>query len=105
MHLNNVLMHLHKVFGTLITHLLPPEQPYKFVGKFYPNNPNDCDRWIPIGLYYDSGYGIYYPDKTETQKRGIRIDIPVKKTIESVINDQDVILDEALKYLKAKGFD
>jgi len=64
--------------------------------------------YIPMGgklaLSY-SGYGIYYPDKTETQRRGIRIDIPVKKTIESVINDQDVILDEALKYLKAKGID
>lgn len=52
-----------------------------------------------------SGYGIYYPDKTPTQRRGIRIDIPVKKTVESVVRDKDLAVEEALKYLKKKGID
>jgi carboxyl-terminal processing protease len=61
---------------------------------------------IPMGgklaISY-SGYGIYYPDKTQTQQVGVRIDIPVKKTIQSIINNQDVIMEEALKYLKQNG--
>ncbi len=50
-----------------------------------------------------SGYGIYYPDKTPTQQRGVKIDIQVKKTVENVMKDEDVALDEAVRYLKAKG--
>ncbi|MEO6850959.1 MAG: S41 family peptidase, partial [Mucilaginibacter sp.] len=64
--------------------------------------------YIPMGskltLSY-SGYGMYYPDKTPTQRRGVRINITIKKTVESVIKDQDVALDAALKYLKARGID
>ncbi len=60
---------------------------------------------IPIGgelnISY-SGYGIYYPDKRPTQGTGIKIDIPVKKTVESVTGDQDPIMDAALKYLRVK---
>ena len=63
---------------------------------------------IPMGgqlaISY-SGYGIFYPDKTPTQRRGVKIDIQVKKTIESVSKDQDVILNAALKYLKDRGID
>lgn len=63
---------------------------------------------IPMGgklcISY-SGYGIFYPDKTPTQRRGIRIDIPVKKTIESVRQDNDLAVEEALRYLKKKGID
>jgi carboxyl-terminal processing protease len=63
---------------------------------------------IPIGgkltISY-SGYGIYYPDRAPTQRRGIRIDIPVKKTVESVVKDQDLALEAALKYLRKGGID
>ncbi len=63
---------------------------------------------IPMGgkltISY-SGYGIYYPDKTPTQRRGVRIDIPVKKTVESAVKDQDLALEEALKYLRKMGID
>ena len=63
---------------------------------------------IPMGgklaISY-SGYGIYYPDKTQTQQVGVRIDIPVKKTIQSIINNQDIIMEEALKYLELKGIE
>jgi C-terminal processing protease CtpA/Prc len=58
---------------------------------------------IPIGnkmaLAY-SGYGIFYPDKTPTQRRGVRIDIEAKKTAKSLINGEDVALERALEYLK-----
>ena len=58
------------------------------------------------GMYIShSGYGIYYPDKTPTQQRGVRVDIAVKKTVESVIKNEDVVLNEALRYLKAKGIE
>ena len=42
---------------------------------------------IPVGgglsISY-SGFGIYYPDKTQTQRTGIKINIPVRKTIEAI---------------------
>ncbi len=63
---------------------------------------------IPMGgklfLSY-SGYGIFYPDKAPTQRRGIRIDVPVKKTIESIMQDKDLAFEEVLRYLKRKGID
>lgn len=61
------------------------------------------NRQIPVGsglkLSY-SCYGIYYPDKTQTQRTGIKIDIPVKKTIIGVKNNKDEILERALQYIK-----
>jgi carboxyl-terminal processing protease len=63
---------------------------------------------IPMGgkltISY-SGYGIYYPDKTPTQRRGIKIDMPVNKTVKGSIKGQDEILEKALKYLKERGID
>ena len=63
---------------------------------------------IPMGgkltISY-SGYGVYYPDKTITQRRGIKIDIPVKKTAESTVKSEDLILKRAMNYLKSKGID
>jgi hypothetical protein len=57
---------------------------------------------IPMGggvtMSY-SGYGVYYPDKTPTQQIGVRIDIPVKKTIEAIKNNRDEILERALQYI------
>jgi carboxyl-terminal processing protease len=57
---------------------------------------------IPMGggvsMSY-SGYGIYYPDKSQTQRTGIKIDIPVRKTTASVTNNKDEILERALQYI------
>ncbi len=62
-------------------------------------------REIPIGgglsISY-SCYGVYYPDKTQTQKTGIRLDIPIKKTIKAIKNNRDEILEKALQYI-SKG--
>ena len=61
---------------------------------------------IPMGrdmsMSY-SGYGIYYPDKQQTQRIGIKIDIPVNKTIEAIVNNKDEILERALKYLASSN--
>jgi hypothetical protein len=61
---------------------------------------------IPMGgeltISY-SGYGIYYPDKRQTQRTGIKIDIPVKNSMEAIAKGQDPILAEALKYVRSPG--
>lgn len=63
---------------------------------------------IPMGgklaLSY-SGYGMFYPDKSPTQRRGVRIDIEATKTVEDISRDKDVALAKALEYLKEKGID
>jgi carboxyl-terminal processing protease len=62
--------------------------------------------YFPIGggmTISHSGYGIYYPDKTPTQQRGVRIDILAKRKIKSIVNNEDPALEVALKYLRAKG--
>jgi len=59
--------------------------------------------YIPMGgglkISY-SGYGVYYPDKRQTQQVGIKIDIPVKKTREAITNNKDEILERAFQYVK-----
>ncbi|MDI5898552.1 S41 family peptidase [Flavobacterium yafengii] len=44
-----------------------------------------------------SGNGILYPDKTETQRKGIKIDIEIKPTIEGLKQGRDEILDKAIE--------
>lgn len=62
------------------------------------------DTPVPLGggisLSY-SGYGVYYPDKTQTQRIGIKIDVTVKETIEGVSKNKDEILERSLQYLKS----
>lgn len=60
-------------------------------------------RQIPMGSGLNvsySSYGVYYPDKTQTQRTGIKVDISVRKTIIAVKNNKDEILDRALQYIK-----
>jgi len=49
---------------------------------------------IPI-----TGIGIYYPDGTPTQRKGIKIDIIVNKTISGIINKEDELLQSAIVYI------
>lgn len=62
--------------------------------------------FIPIGgklaISY-SGYGVYYPNKGIAQRKGVKIDIPVKKTITGALEGRDEILQKALSYLKLRG--
>lgn len=55
-----------------------------------------------LGISY-SGYGIYYPDRSDTQQTGVKIDIPVRQTLGAVLQNKDVVLEKALQYLSSKG--
>lgn len=58
--------------------------------------------YIPMGngltISY-SGYGVYYPDKMQTQRVGIKRDIVVKKTLQAIRDNKDEILERALQYI------
>ncbi len=58
--------------------------------------------YIPLGnrltISY-SGYGVYYPDKMQTQRVGIKEDIVVKKTLKAIRDSKDEILERALQYI------
>lgn len=47
-----------------------------------------------------SGIGIYYPDKTETQRIGIVPDIEIKPTIEGIKNNKDELLEKAVELIE-----
>ena len=44
-----------------------------------------------------SGLGVYYPDGSETQRCGIRIDYPATPTLEGVLAGRDEVLERALQ--------
>lgn len=47
-----------------------------------------------------SGIGIFYPDGTETQRIGIKIDVVIKPTIDGIRNRKDEVLDKAIEVVK-----
>ena len=47
-----------------------------------------------------TGIGVYYPDGSETQQVGIKIDEIITPTIQSVREGRDIVLEKALEYLK-----
>jgi len=49
-----------------------------------------------------SGLGIYFPDGSETQRRGIPIDIKVKYTLKDLLDNSDPILNSAIKFANRK---
>lgn len=56
---------------------------------------------IPGGYStFISGVGIYYPDGTETQRVGIKIDLEVKPTIEGIKKGKDEVLEQAIDHMK-----
>ena len=44
-----------------------------------------------------SGYGIMYPDGTESQRNGVKIDIEIKPTINGLRDGRDEILEKAIE--------
>ncbi|REH01144.1 S41 family peptidase [Flavobacterium aquicola] len=46
-----------------------------------------------------TGYGMFYPNKKETQRIGIVPDIEVKQTIKGIQEDKDEVLDRALQFI------
>lgn len=46
-----------------------------------------------------TGVGVYYPDKSETQRIGILPDIEVKATIKGIREGRDEVLEKAIEYI------
>ena len=46
-----------------------------------------------------SGLGVYYPDGTQTQRVGVKIDIEVKPTIKGLQEDRDEVLEKAIEII------
>ncbi|WP_057938599.1 hypothetical protein [Algoriphagus resistens] len=46
-----------------------------------------------------SGIGIFYPDGTETQRKGVKIDIEANPTIEGIAAGKDEILEKAIEFI------
>lgn len=49
-----------------------------------------------------SGIGVFYPDNSETQRKGVKIDIEVNQTIKGIQEGRDEILERAIEYLGHK---
>jgi len=46
-----------------------------------------------------TGLGVFYEDNTETQRKGVKIDIIAKPTINGIINNDDEVLEKAIEYI------
>jgi carboxyl-terminal processing protease len=58
--------------------------------------------WLPGGYFTRfSGLGVCYPDGTITQRKGIKIDIKIRPTIEGLQSGRDEVLERALKYISS----
>jgi len=57
--------------------------------------------WLPGNIRtLFSGIGVYYPDGSETQKVGVRVDLLVRPTIAGIRAGRDEVLEKALEFLK-----
>ncbi|ANI90081.1 hypothetical protein A9P82_12790 [Arachidicoccus ginsenosidimutans] len=64
-----------------------------------------CSMPLPYGLNLQfTKYGIENPDSTETQRKGIKIDIPVQPTIKGVLAGKDELLDKAIDIIENKKY-
>jgi carboxyl-terminal processing protease len=50
-----------------------------------------------------TGVGIFYPDNTETQRKGVKIDIEVKPTIQGIIDGKDEVLEKAIEFVNSNA--
>ena len=48
---------------------------------------------------FASGLGVYYPDGTETQRVGVRVDVKVNRTIKGTQEGRDEILEKAIEII------
>ena len=47
-----------------------------------------------------TGIGIYYPDGSDMQRVGVKIDIPVKPTIKGIKEGRDELMERAVKFIE-----
>lgn len=45
------------------------------------------------------GMGVLYPDGTETQRKGVRIDYEIKPTIKGIKDGRDELLEKAIEII------
>ena len=59
---------------------------------------------LPGGIYtLISGIGVYYINDDETQRKGIKVDIELKPTIESIKDGKDLLMEKAIEIINAKN--
>lgn len=46
-----------------------------------------------------SANGLYYPNWEPFQRKGVKIDIPIKETFEDIRDGKDVWMEEAIRYI------
>lgn len=57
---------------------------------------------LPMGInFIYSANGMYYPDWKPIQRKGVRIDIPIKETVEDIRNGKDVWMEKAIQYIES----
>jgi len=53
--------------------------------------------YLPGNIFtYISGLGVLYPDGRESQRAGVRIDVPVRPTIKGIREGRDEMLEKAI---------
>jgi C-terminal processing protease CtpA/Prc len=57
--------------------------------------------YLPGNIFtYISGIGVYYPDGTETQRAGVKINVPIKPTISGIKEGRDELLEKAIEIIE-----
>lgn len=57
---------------------------------------------LPMGVDFSySANGMYYPGWEPFQRKGVKIDIPVKETVEDIRDGKDVWMEEAIRYIES----
>jgi C-terminal processing protease CtpA/Prc len=65
---------------------------------------NVSSIYLPGGIFtMISGIGVYYPDGTETQRKGVKIDKVIYPTVEGIKAQRDELLQAAIAIIKAKS--
>ena len=61
----------------------------------------NVSMFVMVGGYKTmiTGIGIFYPDKTKTQRKGVKIDIVIKPTIKGIIENKDEVLGKAIEFI------
>ena len=69
---------------------------------------NVSSIYLPGNIFtYMSGLGVLYPDGREAQRAGVRIDIPIRPTIQGIKQGRDEMLEKAMELAEKrqqKGF-
>lgn len=57
---------------------------------------------LPIGIRFSySANGMYYPDWEPFQRKGVKIDIPIRETVEDIRDGKDVWMEKAIQYIES----